>query len=51
MGWGSGFEIRVKPILNPGSMGQKGTGSWIQNPDQQHWKIVNFDPRRLIIHK
>ncbi len=26
-----------KPILDPGSRGQKGTGSRIQDPDPQHW--------------
>jgi hypothetical protein len=37
MGLGSG--IRKKPIPDPGSRGQKGTGSWI--PDPQHW--VDYD--------
>jgi hypothetical protein len=27
-----------KPIPDPGSMGQKGTGSWIPDPDPQHCK-------------
>jgi hypothetical protein len=29
--------IRKKPIPDPGSRGQKGTGSWISDPDPQHW--------------
>jgi hypothetical protein len=34
MGLGSG--ILKKPIPDPGSRGQKGTGSRISNPDPQH---------------
>jgi hypothetical protein len=29
--WDPGSEIRNKPIPDPGSRGQKGTGSWIRN--------------------
>jgi hypothetical protein len=29
--WDPGSEIRKKPILDPGSRGQKGTGSRIRN--------------------
>jgi hypothetical protein len=32
-----GSEIRKKLILDPGSRGQKGTGSRISDPDPQHW--------------
>jgi hypothetical protein len=28
--WDPGSEIRKKPIPDPGSRGQKGTGSWIR---------------------
>jgi hypothetical protein len=35
MALGSG--IRKKPIPDPGSRGQKGTGSRIPDPDPQHW--------------
>jgi hypothetical protein len=31
-----GSGIRKKPIPDPGSRGQKGTGSWIADPDPQH---------------
>jgi hypothetical protein len=36
--WDPGFEIRdpEKPIPDPGSRGQKGTGSRIPDPDPQH---------------
>jgi hypothetical protein len=37
------------PILDPGSRGQKGSGSRTQNPDPQHCKIpmkFNADPYR-----
>ncbi len=30
--------IRKKPIPDPGSRGQKGTGPRIPDPDPQHWK-------------
>jgi hypothetical protein len=36
--WDPGSKIRKKPIPDPGSRGQKGTGSWIPDPDPQHWK-------------
>jgi hypothetical protein len=32
-----GSGIRKKPIPDPGSRGQKGTGSRIPDPDPQHW--------------
>jgi len=32
-----GLGIRKKPIPGPVSRGQKGTGSWIPDPDPQHW--------------
>jgi hypothetical protein len=32
-----GSGIRKKPIPDPGSGGQKGTGSQIPDPDPQHW--------------
>jgi hypothetical protein len=39
------FGIRKKPIPDPGSMGQKGTGSWIRNTGANGggttvWKII-----------
>ncbi len=34
--WDPGSGIRKKPIPDPGSMGQKGTGSRILDPDPQH---------------
>ncbi len=38
----------LKPIPDPGSRGQKGTGSGIPDPDQQHWvkilKLFDADP-------
>ncbi len=43
--WDPGSEIRdtgsgknLFRIPDPGSRGQKGTGSWITDPDPQHWK-------------
>jgi hypothetical protein len=36
-GWDPGSGIRKKPIPDPGSRGQKGTGSRIPDPDPQHW--------------
>jgi hypothetical protein len=39
-----GSGIRNKPIPDPGSRGQKGTGSRIPEPDPQHWKAErSFD--------
>jgi hypothetical protein len=35
-----GSGIRKKPIPDPGSRGQKGTGSRIPDPDPQHWLII-----------
>jgi len=38
-----GSGIRKKPIPDPGSMGQKYTGSRIPDQDPQHWsKIYGF---------
>ncbi len=39
--WDLGSEIRdpEKPIPDPGSRGQKGTGSWIPDPDPQHCTV------------
>jgi hypothetical protein len=34
--WDPGSEIRKKPIPDPGSRGQKGTGSRIPDLDPQH---------------
>jgi hypothetical protein len=34
---GLGPEIQKKPIPDPGSRGQKGTGSRTPDPDPQHW--------------
>ncbi len=41
--WDPGSEsgIRKKPIPNPGSRGQKGTGTRIPDPDPQHWSLVS----------
>ncbi len=39
--WDPRSGIRKKPIPDPGPWGQKGTGSWI--PDPQHWIIQFFD--------
>ncbi len=39
--WDPGSGIRKKPIPDPGSRGQKGTGSGIPDPDPQHWNIIN----------
>jgi hypothetical protein len=61
MGLGSGIRdprsgIRKKPIPDPGSRGQKGTGSRIPDPDPQHWileyavfinRAVDPDPIRI----
>jgi hypothetical protein len=33
----SGIRDQKKPIPDPGSRGQKGTGSRIPDPDPQHW--------------
>jgi hypothetical protein len=38
--WDPRSGIRKKPIPDPGSRGQKGTGSRI--PDPQHWVIVRW---------
>jgi hypothetical protein len=35
-----GSGIREKPIPDPGSRGQKVTGSWIPDPDPQHCKAT-----------
>ncbi len=35
--WDPRSGIRKKPIPDPGSRGQKGTGSRIPDPDPQHW--------------
>jgi hypothetical protein len=32
-----GYGILKKPYPDPGSRGQKGTGSRIPDPDPQHW--------------
>jgi hypothetical protein len=40
MALGSG--IRKKPIPDPGSRGQKGTGSRIPDPDPQHFLVELF---------
>jgi hypothetical protein len=34
---GPGSGKNLFRIPNPGSRGQKGTGSWIPDPDPQHW--------------
>jgi hypothetical protein len=55
---GLGSEIRdpeKKPILDPGSRGQKSTGCQIPDPDPQHWYLQPSsqqeypypDPRRM----
>jgi hypothetical protein len=59
MGLGSGIRdpgsgIQKKPIPDPGSRGQKGTGSQIPDPDPQHcWggkqKNVFQLPRRHLL--
>jgi hypothetical protein len=36
--WNLGSAIRKKPIPDPGYRDQKGTGSWIPDPDPQHCK-------------
>jgi hypothetical protein len=38
-----GSEIRKKPIPDPGSRGQKSTGSRIPDPDPQHWLVTTFE--------
>jgi hypothetical protein len=49
MGLGSGIRdprsgIRKKPIPDPASRGQKGTGSRIPDPDPQHWfNLSSYD--------
>jgi hypothetical protein len=49
MGLGSG--IRKKPIPDPGSMGRKGTGSRIPDPDPQHWmKMTLVKSLNIIIN-
>jgi hypothetical protein len=53
MGLGSG--IRKKPIPDPGSSGQKGTGSRILNPESGsatlHGAQINFgDPPPYLIY-
>ncbi len=35
--WDPRSGIQKKPIPDPGSRGQKGTGSWIPDPEPQHW--------------
>ncbi len=41
-----GSGIRKKPIPDPGSGGQKGTGSRIPDPDPQHW--VSYASEHII---
>ncbi len=41
--WDPGSDIREKPFPDPGSRGQKGTGSLIPDPDPQHWLYLTCD--------
>ncbi len=43
MGLGSEIRDPEKPILDPGSRGQKGTGSWIRIRNTDKYRYLDFD--------